>query len=77
MTQGVLEQQLCRGRLNLNPNQVCVLLRWRQGRRQRPHEGRSGRQGRRPGGNDKRRTASASRIHDSDRSLPRIHAREG
>ena len=68
----------CRkSRHNRNPNQVCVLLRRRQGRWPRPHEGYSGRQGRRSGRDDQRRIAGTSGIHDPDRSLPGIHARQG
>jgi pyruvate, orthophosphate dikinase len=39
------------------------------------HEGCAGRQGRRPGRDDQRRIARASRIHHPDRGLSRVHAR--
>ena len=58
-------------------NQVRLLFRRRQGRRQRQDEGRAGRQGRRPGRDDQCRTARASGIHHSDRGLPRVHAHGG
>ena len=55
-------------------HEVRLFLRRRQGRWQRQDEGRSRRQRRGPRRDDQCRIARASRLHHSDRSLPRIHA---
>jgi pyruvate,orthophosphate dikinase len=75
MTQGVLDQASAGKAGTTQPQPSMLFLRRRQGRRQWPHEGCAGRQGRRPGGDDQRRIAGASGIHHSDRGLSRVHAR--
>ena len=60
---------------DVRPDQACVFLRRRQGRRQGRHEGPPRRQGREPRRDERDRHPRPPRVHDHHRGLRRVPTR--